>query len=218
MLALFDRQRTGVGQHVHTSLVANGVWANAYCAQAALSGASMPMRPRREHMGNALTNHYRCADQRWFILTLLNQDRDWPRLIGVLDMPALADDPRFATRALRNQHAHALTAVLDERFAQHELASWRARMDAAGLTIGVVGTNEDIPTDPQLHANGTLRSAQGANVDADFVVDTPLWLEGRTKQPVVPAPELDQHRTQILDELGLSASDISGLESSGASG
>jgi len=77
MLALFDRQRTGVGQHVHTSLMANGLWANAFAAQAALSGAQMPRRPKREDMPNALTNHYQCADQRWFILTLLNQDRDW---------------------------------------------------------------------------------------------------------------------------------------------
>ena len=216
MLALFDRQRTGLGQHVHTSLLANGIWANAYSAQAAMSGASMPMRPRREQMGNALTNHYRCADQRWFILTLLNQDRDWPRLVEVLEKPELAQDPRFATRAARNENAHALCAVLDQRFSEHDLAYWRERLHAAGLVIGIVGTNDDIPNDPQLHANGTLRAAKG--VDADYVVDSPLWLEGTNKRPVVPAPQLSEHRDEILEELGLTADDIGALEATGAFG
>jgi crotonobetainyl-CoA:carnitine CoA-transferase CaiB-like acyl-CoA transferase len=216
MLALFDRQRTGVGQHVHTSLLANGIWANAYAAQAALSGAQMPRRPRREDMPNALTNHYRCADQRWFILTLLNQDRDWPRLLEVLGMPELATDPRFCSRAARNEHAGDLCAVLDQRFAQYALAYWRERLDAAGLVIGIVGANEDIPGDPQLHANGTLRAAEG--VDATHVVDSPLWLEGAVKQPVVRAPELGEHRADILDELGLSTDEVMALQSAGAFG
>ena len=216
MLALFGRQRTGMGQHVHTSLVANGIWANAYAAQAALSGAQMPRRPRREDMPNALTNHYRCADERWFILTLLNQERDWPRLLEVIDMPALATDARFSTREARNENARDLCAVLDQRFAQFDLAYWRERLDAAGLVIGIVGANDDIPGDPQLHANGTLRPAAG--VDATHIVDSPLWLEGTTKQPVVPAPELGEHRADILDELGLTANEIDALESAGAFG
>ena len=61
-----------------------------------------------------------------------NGTGSWPRSAG----PDLADDPRFATSAARKQHASALVQVLDAVFAQRDLADWRTRLDAAGVTFG----------------------------------------------------------------------------------
>lgn len=217
MLALFERERTGVGAHVHTSLLANGIWANAYAAQAALSGAAMPMRPVREAMPNALTNHYQTADGRWFILAVLNQTRDWPRLLAVIHRTTLAADPRFATPAARATNAAALCAVLDEVFAEHSLAVWRARLDEAGLVVGVVGTNEEIPGDPQMVASGALRAAP-PGVGASHMVDTPMFVEGMDKRPVHPAPKLGEHTEAVLAEFGVDAETVVEARRNGAFG
>ncbi len=95
MTALYKCQRTGHAM-VSTSLMANGLWWNAVQVQAALSGARVEPRPPRQEAASALANLYRCADGRWFLLNVLNDDRDWPKLLQAIERPDLLDDPRFA--------------------------------------------------------------------------------------------------------------------------
>src|SRR5262249_32689545 len=90
MTALPPRDRTGRGTMVSTSLLANGLWWNATQIQAALCGARVEVRPPREEPATALANLYRCADGRWFLLNVLNDDRDWPQLLKALERPDLA--------------------------------------------------------------------------------------------------------------------------------
>ena len=82
--ALFKRERTGKGSHVSSNLMANGVWAAGVLAQARLCGAKFQERRPRERALNAVTNHYRCRDGRWIILSLLNEERQWPTLARCL--------------------------------------------------------------------------------------------------------------------------------------
>ena len=99
-VALYQRERTGRGSHVGSSLIANGLWSNGVMAQAALCGASFTPRPPRERHANALTCYYRCRDGRWLLLTIMNEERAWPVLAKCLGREDLLDDARFA-RAVR---------------------------------------------------------------------------------------------------------------------
>ena len=89
--ALYQRERTGKGTYVSSSLLANGLWANSYMATAALCGATFIPRPPREASLNALGAYYQCADGKWLILTILNEDRHWPSLATCLGRPDLID-------------------------------------------------------------------------------------------------------------------------------
>ncbi len=73
--ALYRREKTGQGGLVKTSLLQNGLWANACAVQVRLFGTPVPMRPKREDAPNALANHYRSRDGRWFIMALFNEQR-----------------------------------------------------------------------------------------------------------------------------------------------
>ena len=97
VMGLYQRQLTGKGAHVGTSLLANGIWCNGVMAQAALCGAQFIDRPPREQALNAFTNYYQCRDGRWLILTILNEERQWPVFIKCLGREDLQNDPRFAT-------------------------------------------------------------------------------------------------------------------------
>ena len=79
--ALYRREKTGVGGEVCSSLLGNGAWSNSYLIQAKLCGAIIAERPPRSRPGSALANYYRCRDQRWIMITLLNEGRQWPKLI-----------------------------------------------------------------------------------------------------------------------------------------
>ena len=115
--ALFKREKTGKGSHVSSNLMANGVWAASVLAQAKLVGAKFGERRPRERALNAVTNHYQCKDGRWLILSLLNEDRQWPTLARCLGREDLVTDPRFATKKDRHARSLELIKIFDEIFA-----------------------------------------------------------------------------------------------------
>ena len=213
--ALYRRELTGKGGQVGTSLMANGVWSNGYFIQAKLCGASIEPRPRREHAFNALSNHYRCGDGRWLILSLLNEDRQWPVLVSCLGRFDLLDDPLFATRPARHANARALIAILDEIFATRDLAGWRSSLDAAGLIFGVVATLDDIEADEQMRANDVLIPFED---DTMLTINSPLWIEGADKVRPRRPPGLGEHSEEILRGAGYDDAAIQELRIAGIVG
>src|ERR1700759_4455213 len=107
--ALYKRERTGKGSHVSSNLMANGVWAASVLAQAKLCGATFQERKPRERALNAVANHYRCKDDRWILLSLLNEEKQFPILARCLGREELITDPRFATKA--DRHAHSVELI-----------------------------------------------------------------------------------------------------------
>jgi len=213
--ALYRRERTGKGAHVSTSLLANGLWANGCFAQAKLCGATFFDRPPREASTNACTNMYRCRDGRWFILSVLNEERQIAPLLDALDLGDLLDDPRFATLEQRRGNARDLTAIFDKAFATRELAEWRVRLDQAGITFGIVGTLDDMLEDRQMHEIGALVPF----ADADLLtVSSAFQIDGETKTEPRRGPDVGQHSVDVLREAGLSEPEIERLRAAGALG
>src|SRR3954468_16885962 len=211
--ALYKRERTGKGSHVRSNLMANGIWANGILAQAKLCGAKFSERRPREHALNAVTNHYQCKDGRWLILSLLNEDRQWPTLARCLGREDLVSDPRFETRKDRHARSLELIKIFDEIFAGKNLAEWRKILDGNGLVFGVVGILDDIPGDKQMLENEVLVPFEG---DTMLTVNSPIWVDGSKKvQPRRP-PAIGQHSDEILRGFGYDDAAIRQLRASGA--
>jgi crotonobetainyl-CoA:carnitine CoA-transferase CaiB-like acyl-CoA transferase len=211
--ALYQRERTGKGSHVASNLMANGVWAASVLAQAKLCGAKFGERRPRERALNAATNHYKCADGRWIILSLLNEERQWPTLARCLGREDLIADPRFATKADRHARSIELIKVFDEIFATRTLAEWRKLLDGSGLVFGVVGILDDIPTDQQMLDNEVLVPFEN---DTMLTVNSPIWVSGAKKvQPRKP-PAVGEHSDEILRNAGYDEMAIAKLRTSGA--
>jgi crotonobetainyl-CoA:carnitine CoA-transferase CaiB-like acyl-CoA transferase len=207
--ALFRRERSGKGAYVGSSLLASGAWAGACFIQAGLEGARFRQRPPRTEAFNALSNHYRCRDDRWLLLSVgVAQDvKLWPRFAEIVARPDLARDPRFADRAQRFKNARALVALLDEAFLARDAEEWMRLLAKEGLVVALVARPADALDDRQMRENGVIVPLGGAG----YTVGSPLWIAGEEKAAPTPAPTLGEHSDEILREQGLSEAEIAEL-------
>jgi crotonobetainyl-CoA:carnitine CoA-transferase CaiB-like acyl-CoA transferase len=215
-LALFDRERTGEGRRVSSSLLANGAWANSILLQAALCGAPPYSLPARANSTNALVCTYVCADGRGLYLAMVQEVGEWERFTEAVGMAELCHDPRFRDLPARRANAASLVAILDGIFSERPLSHWRTELDRCGVTFGVVARIDELPEDPQFHANGVFRPVVGDGVRPGLrTVDSPFHLDGARKRPATRAPELGEHGREILQALGYSPERINWLVDAG---
>ena len=215
MAGLFQRERTGRGTMVSTSLMANGLWMNAIPVQGILCGVRTEVRPPREEAISALANMYRCRDGRWFMLTITGDERHWEPFARGIGREDLLTDPRFATRAARHANARPLTALLDEIFTGQDWAAWSPILEKTGVAFGVVGTLDDIPGDTQMRASGALVPIDDPRTGAAFTVSSPLQVGDPDKAPATFAPEIGQHTVEVLRAAGIPATEIERLLEAG---
>lgn len=215
-MALLERQRTGKGTCVATSLMANGLWANGVFAQAGLLGASLPPRPPRTQPRSALSNPYRSRDDRWFMLTVTEEDRGWPRLCRAIEQPELEHDARFAAIPERRANAAVLTEILDVTFASRDFSDWSRALKENNVAFGVIALPEELPDDVQAVSAGIV-------VDTDIAempqtIAAPFSIGSAEPRRAQPAPALGADTDEILHELGYQDIDIAALRDAGTVG
>jgi len=211
--ALYRRERTGKGGVVSTSLLANGLWSNACYIQGALCGADLSVRLQRGQRG-AITEIYRCKDDRWFMLAMLNQAREWPLLLECIAKPEWAADVRFATPQDRRANAPILLRELEQVFLARPWLEWRAMFIKAGITFGPIVQPAEHIECPQVAANAML--PEFADEPGLRTVDSPIRIAGETKPAPHMAPAIGQHTRALLAEFGISPTDIDRMIKEGA--
>jgi len=204
VLGLFQRQKTGRGCKVSTSLLANGAWANATMLQAQLAGAMFAEKRARARAHNFSYLHYKTADGRILRMSILNAERDWPRLCTALGRAELIDDARFAKLGDRVQNMELLIQKLDAAFLEHSAEYWKRTLTEFDIAFAVMPTYSEVASDPQMLANQIVVPLEHARLGSIATIDSPIQMEGCEKQRPTPAPELGQHTCQVLHELGYS--------------
>ena len=213
LLGLRQRDQTGKGSWVGTSLYANGVWANGTSAAGALVGAHLPPRQSPDKPRNALTNLYRTKDDRWLQLLLVRDDRLWPVLCKAIERPDLAEDPRFTERADRRARSLELVKELMPVFAAKTYAEWEKIFSGTGIPFGVIGRLADVVEDEQADHAGIF--ADTDNADVPRTVNNPIRLGFAKPRKAGLPPAVDE---EILREAGFAAPEIDALKKSGALG
>ncbi len=216
MLALYQRERTGRGSKVRSSLLANGAWSNSIYLQAMLCGAESFRYVDCREPDNALVNLYDTRDGQWILLAMVQEDKLWPGLCHALERPDLADDPRFTTRAERRARAKELYALIAPIFASRDYADWRKVLDEQAVTFTHVARLEGVIHDPQLEAAGILREVRDSRGRMVRSIANPIAVEGSAAVETRAAPSIGQHTDEVLAGLGYDDAARATLRSRGA--
>ncbi len=213
LAALFARERTGIGQEVDASHLGSMMALQGLNVVArTIMGKEFP-RNTRANAYNPLWNHYRCADDKWISLAMLQPDRYWKNFCEVVGKPELAEDPRFAEAKVRGRNSAALVAIFDEVFAARPRDEWMRVLKGRGDFIyTIVNSVSDLPDDPQVRANGYVVEYDHPALGNLTLLGMPVKLSATPGEPRGHAPELGEHTELLLTEmLGYSWDDIARL-------
>ena len=213
LAALFARERTGIGQEVDASHLGSMMALQGLNVVArTIMGKEFP-RNTRANAYNPLWNHYRCADDKWISLAMLQPDRYWKNFCEVVGKPELAEDPRFAEAKVRGKNSAALVAIFDEVFAARPRDEWMRVLKGRGDFIyTIVNSVSDLPDDPQVRANGYVVEYDHPALGNLTLLGMPVKLSATPGEPRGHAPELGEHTELLLTEmLGYSWDDIARL-------
>ena len=209
MMALYKREITGEGSEVSSSLMANGLWSNGIYNQAALCGANFLENTGRGTKG-ALAEKYKCKDGRWFILVMLNEEREWPLLLKCLKREDVNDDKRFNTREGRAKNSLELMTILDEEFLSKDWGQLKELFEKSGVTFGSISEPYDHINDQQIADNEFF--TKFTDKEDLLTVDSPIFMKNEKKRKPQTAPEIGEHTRQILEELNYDKTEIEKLE------
>jgi len=211
--ALLRRQQTGKGSHVHTSLLANGLWSASCVAQAALAGVDVGAYA--ELRASAFVNiPYQTADGGWLHFTMTRTVEQLDMLFVTAGLDEITMDERFVTPELRRANGHLIVEQLREVIRTRTVQEWLADFRVADVPVAEVATAESLCDDEQLRVNDMLMDAP-ASMGMSRVIDHPLNQEGLARRPVTRAPELGEHSREVLGELGYTGVEIDALIAAG---
>ena len=148
------------------------------------------------------------------MLSIAADEWRWEKLKECLGL-SLLDDPRFATIASREAHAHVLIQILDGIFATRDQAEWRAILDTAGLIFGIVADMDEIAGDAQILASEALVPFTDGS---SLTVNSPIWIRGQQKARPRPAPAVGEHSEELLRAAGYSDAEICAMRAEGVIG
>jgi formyl-CoA transferase len=214
LVALLQRERTGRGTWVASSLLANGLWANGVHAQAALVGGFLAPRPPRTTPRSGIANFYQCCDDLWLLLSVVREDKMWSTLCRAIERPELENDPRFSDTPTRRSNAAALTEILDRVFRERARDDWLRIFKSHNIPHAPVARAEDIPTDVQAVACGAV--VETANPEMPRTLAAPFQVGNAPPRKAGPGPTLGEHTDAVLREAGFTAVEIAALKASGA--
>ena len=206
--ALFDRQRTGNGHLVSTSLLRAGLYCAGWDLGVLLRLGKLQSTRPREAQPQPLVNCYASSDDKGFWLLGLEGDRHWPGVVAAIERPDLATDERFADARSRAANAPAVIAELDVAFGARPMAEWVARFDEHDVWWAPINTPTSALEDPQVAASGAfVEMTTPDGTETYRAIASPVDIDRRPQRPG-PSPDLGEHTAEVLAELGYSAEDV----------
>jgi formyl-CoA transferase len=210
LVALLERERSGKGQWVHTSLLEAMVRMLDFQTTRWLIGKEIPPQAGNDHPTGIPTGVFKTADGHMNIAA--SGQHMYRRLCEALDVKQLIDDPRFKTPQDRSKNRVACNQELEKATATKTSAEWVEILNKAGVPCGPILDVKQVFEDEQVKALGLAVDIEHPRLGKQTVQNLPVTLSRTPGKVVSASPDLGQHTDAVLGELGYSKADIEELK------
>jgi crotonobetainyl-CoA:carnitine CoA-transferase CaiB-like acyl-CoA transferase len=211
--ALFERERTGKGQHVDTSLFEAGITQTFWQSAIALASGVSPGPMGSAHPLAAPYQTFPTTDG-WINVGASNE-ATWTRLTEALNAAELREDPRFSTNPDRMAQLDDLVRVLAPHFLERSTESWLERLQDAGVPAGPIASVGEMLENPQTKARGMVIDVEHSSLGLVRSLGFPVKMSGsgptEDSEPLRGAPLLGEHTRQVLAEAGFTGMEVDRL-------
>ena len=211
--ALLERERTGRGAVVDTSLYETALGYIGYHLVGYLADGSVPTGQGTVFPMVAPYQVFSTRDGE--LMVAAGNDRIFGLLCDVLALPELTTDERFRTNPDRVANRDELAELVSARLRQRETADWQERLTAAGVPAAPVADVADVVEAEQTSALGMLQHVEHERIADLRLPALPLSFDRERATHASAPPAVGEHTTEILEELGYSVDEIDALARDG---
>jgi crotonobetainyl-CoA:carnitine CoA-transferase CaiB-like acyl-CoA transferase len=214
LTALLEREVSGEGQWVQTSLLQAQIFMLDFQGSRWLNAKEVPGQAGNNHPTSIPTGVFLCADGKHINVATAGGPI-WERFCKAIGADAMAKHPDYATGPLRSKNRDRLNAELGEVFKTKESRVWVDRLNEAGVPCGPIYKMDEVFADPQVQHLHAVADIPRASKETLHVLAQPVTLSRTPATYAVPPPGRGEHNDEILAELGYAEREIAELRRAG---
>ncbi len=214
MVALLEREVSGQGQWVQTSLLQAQVWMMDFQIMRWLMNKEIPGQSGNDHPTSSPTGVFKTSDG--YINIAAMGTEMYVRLVTVLGVPQMATDPRYQTLQLRAKNRPQLNADIAAVTMQNTTKFWIDLLNKEGVPCGSIKNVQETMEDPQVQHLGMAKSLQHPKLGEISVVGQAVILSRSKRDVFTAAPDRGEHNDEVYAEFGVTPDRIAALRQEGA--
>ncbi len=213
LVALLEREASGKGQWLHTSLLESMVYMMDFQNSRWLIDGDIPTQAGNYHPTSIPTGVYKAKDG--YMNIAVFGSKIWERFCDILGAPEWVTDERYKDKQGRSINRDSINAEINRRLAAQDCAYWVERFNEGGVACGLINDVKGVFEEPQVQHLGIVKDVVSIHHGPQKMVGQPVQLQRTPSTIVRSAPKRGEHSKEILKELGLEASELASLKSKG---
>jgi crotonobetainyl-CoA:carnitine CoA-transferase CaiB-like acyl-CoA transferase len=210
LIALLDREVSGEGRWVQTSLIEAGITLLDFQATRWTMDKKVPPQEGNFHPTNTPMGLYPTADG--FLNLAATSNKNFKTFCKLIDREKMATDPRFATTPLRGRNREALNELIASALRAKTSQEWFEMLVEAGLPCGPVYSIRETFADPQVETLRIKRSVKHPRLGDIDLIAQPCEMTGFDRAIRKATPDLGEHNDEVLRSLGYGAKAIAEMK------
>lgn len=213
LVALLEREKSGKGQWLHTSLLESMVYMLDFQTARFLIDGEVATQAGNFHPTSIPTGVYKARDG--YMNIAVFGSKIWERFCHILGAPEWVEDPRYHDKPSRSINRDLLNAEINQRLAEKDRAYWVEQFNEGGVACGLISDMREVFDEPQIQHLGMVKEVVSDRLGPQRLVGQPVQLERTPSTIARAAPRRGQHTEEILQELGLSVQHIAAMKKQG---
>ena len=213
LLALLEREQSGKGQWVQTSLLQAQVFMLDFQAARWLVDGDVPKQAGNNHPTSIPTGVFKTSDA--YMNIAVAGQAIWEKFCAAMGKPEWNENPDYATGSARSDNRDALNAEIEAETLKDTMANWIERLNAAGVPCGEINDIQQVFESPQVAHLGLAQPVKSHERGDTHLVGQPITMSRTPSTIASPPPMAGEHNQEVLTDLGFTADDIETLKRDG---